>query len=152
MCYCAQTVALAVGLASVLVDYATAQPSQDLTNYWDYGRSSPVYPSPQGQGTGEWASAYAQARTLVAQMTNLEKQNITIGYSSPTNGCSGNSGGVPRLGFPGLCLNDAGNGVRGVEGSSAFSSGIHVGATWNRQLSYDRGYYMGAEYKAKGSE
>ncbi|KAJ6095221.1 hypothetical protein N7486_005967 [Penicillium sp. IBT 16267x] len=83
-------------------------------------------------------------------MTNEEKNNLTYGYTSTTNGCSGNSGGAPRLGFPGLCLQDSENGVRGTDMVNGYPSGIHVGAAWNSELSYQRASYMGAEFKAKG--
>ena len=63
---------------------------------------------------------------------------------------SGNSGSVPRLNYPGLCLNDAGNGPRAMDGVNAYPAGLHVAASWNRSLAYDRGLYMGAEFKAKG--
>lgn len=139
-------------LVSVFIETVHAQPTQADYNYWDYGRSEPVYPSPQGQGLGSWAQPYTQARALVSQMTTLEKQNISTGFSNPFDGCVGSSGGVSRLGYPGMCLQDAGNGVRGPEGSSGYSSGIHVGATWNRALTNARGFYMGAEFKAKGGE
>lgn len=118
--------------------------------FWDYGRSPPFYPSPVMTGTDEWATAYAQAKTIVARMSNEEKQNITIGYASTTNGCSGTSPGVDRLGYSGMCLQDAGNGVRGMEGTSGYPSGLHVGASWNMALAQQRGYYLGAEFKAKG--
>jgi beta-glucosidase len=85
-------------------------------------------------------------------MTNEEKNNITYGYSSTSNGCVGNSGAVHRLGYPGMCLQDAGNGVRATDGVSAFPGGVHVGAAWNKSLAYDRGQYMGAEFKAKGGK
>lgn len=49
-----------------------------------------------------------------------------------------------------MCLQDAGNGVRGVEGTNGYASGVSVGASWNRQLTLDRATYMGAEFKAKG--
>jgi len=42
-----------------------------------------------GAGTGDWAAAYAQARAIVAQATNEEKQNVSIGYYGASNGCSG---------------------------------------------------------------
>jgi len=71
-------------------------------------------------------------------------------YTSTTNGCSGISGGVPRLGFPGICLQDAGNGVRGTDGVNGYPSGVHVGASWNKQLTSARAQYMGAEFKRKG--
>jgi beta-glucosidase len=83
-------------------------------------------------------------------MTDEEKNNITYGYSSTTNGCGGMSGGVPRLGFPGICLQDAGNGVRGTDMVNSYASGVHVGASWNRNLTYERGHYMGAEFRRKG--
>lgn len=83
-------------------------------------------------------------------MTNEEKENITIGTTSLTNGCSGMTGAARRVGFPGICLNDAGNGVRASDGVSGFASGVHVGAAWNRNLAYNRAEAMGAEFKAKG--
>ncbi|KAL2782981.1 glycosyl hydrolase family 3 N terminal domain-containing protein [Aspergillus keveii] len=121
----------------------------DLEHYWSYGRSPPVYPSPAGNGTGDWSSAYENARTLVSQMTNDEKTNLTYGFPETANGCVGNTGTVPRLGFPGLCFQDAGNGVRGLDMVNAYPSGLHVGASWNPRLSYQRGHYMGAEFKRK---
>lgn len=140
---------LASGLAPCVLAQTPAE-IDNLARYWDYGRSPAVYPSPVGSGTDDWATAYFQAKALVAQMTNEEKQNVTIGYASTTNGCSGNSPGVSRLGYPGMCLQDAGNGVRGMEGVSGYPSGIHVGASWNRYLALSRGQYLGAEFKAKG--
>lgn len=59
---------------------------------------------------------------------------------------------MPRIGFQGFCLNDAGNGVRGTDGVNAYASGVHVGASWNKNLTYARGLYMGAEFKAKGGK
>lgn len=105
-----------------------------------------------GQGLGSWADAYAKARALVANMTNEEKNNITYGFTSTTNGCSGVNGAAQRVGFPGMCLNDAGNGLRGTDGTNAYPAAIHVGAAWNKNLAYDRGLYMGAEFKAKGGQ
>ncbi|KAE8395447.1 glycoside hydrolase superfamily [Aspergillus alliaceus] len=100
---------------------------RNLERYWSCHRSPPVYPSSIGNGTGDWNIAYEQARTLVAQMTNDEKNNITYSFQSTSNGCSGNLGAVPRLGFPGL----------------------HVGVAWNPDLARKRGQYMGAEFKRK---
>jgi beta-glucosidase len=86
---------------------------------------------------------------MVSKMTNDEKNNVVVGISGG-NGCSGNSGSVDRLGFPGLCLQDGPSGVRGVDMVSAYPSGIHIGATWNETLAGDVGKYMGAEFKKKG--
>lgn len=131
---------LAVGLALIEFTSGQALTTAELANlehYWSYGRSAPVYPTPQTSGLGEWSTAYAKAKQLVAQMTNYEKNNITYGQTS-TTGCSGVSGTVPRLGFPGLCLQDSGNGVRGTDGVNGYPSGVHVGASWNEDLAYDR--------------
>lgn len=46
---------------------------------FSYGRSPRVAPSPQTSGDGKWEDAYRQARELVAQMTNDEKNNLTYG-------------------------------------------------------------------------
>ncbi|KAK3676815.1 hypothetical protein LTR78_003019 [Recurvomyces mirabilis] len=143
---------LAVGLA--FIEFTSGQNIStaalaNLERYWSYGRSTPVYPTPQSSGLGEWSSAYAKAKALVSQMSNYEKNNITYGQAS-TTGCSGVSGSVPRLGFPGLCLADSGNGVHAADGVNGWPSAIHVGAAWNRDLAHDRALYMGAEFKNKG--
>lgn len=52
----------------------------NLEHFWSYGRSPPVYPSPQMSGSGGWADSYEFARQLVSQMTNAEKENLTYGY------------------------------------------------------------------------
>ncbi|QIW99104.1 hypothetical protein AMS68_004622 [Peltaster fructicola] len=82
-------------------------------------------------------------------MTLQEMNNITYGMSSNT-GCVGSSGSVPRLGFPGFCLQDAGNGVRATDGVNSYASGISIGASWNSSLALQRGGYMGAEFRTKG--
>ncbi|KAK4561100.1 hypothetical protein LTR86_005055 [Recurvomyces mirabilis] len=113
--------------------------------------TSPItYPSPQGYGTGNWSASYDKARVMVGNMSLEEMNNVTLGVPDPSNGCVGVSGGAPRLGFPGFCLHDAGNGVRNTDGVSGFASGIHIGASWNATLAYERALFMGAEFKRKG--
>ena len=102
-----------------------------------------------------WSAAYAKAAGLVSNMTLLEMNNVTLGFSvnassMPGSTCSGVSGSVQRLGYPGMCFQDAGNGVRAQDGVSSFASGISVGASWNADLAYERGLYMGAEFQRKG--
>lgn len=100
-----------------------------------------------------WASAYASARALASQMTLVEKVNMTRGYNtSNENACHGSTGSVPRLDWPGLCLQDAGNGVRGADLTNSYPSGIHVGAAWDKNLTYRRGLEMGNEFRIKGGE
>lgn len=100
-------------------------------------------------GSAKWADAYSKAVALVSQMTLEEKSNITVGHT-PLNGCSGVTGSVPRLNWPGLCLSDAGNGLRATDFVNSWPSGIGVGASWNRELAQKRGLQMGGEFKAKG--
>ncbi|KAM0257113.1 hypothetical protein ACHAQJ_004577 [Trichoderma viride] len=82
-------------------------------------------------------------------MTLEERANITRGFRTD-NICAGNTGSVPRLGWPGMCIHDAGNGVRATDLVNSYPSGIHVGASWDRNLTHARGFYMGKEFKAKG--
>ena len=121
----------------------------DPEHYYSYGQSPPVYPSPEGRGDGLWANAYAQAKAMVAAMSNEEKNNITI-PAKDNRQCSGFTGTVERMGFPGICLNDGPSGLRGAENVSGFPAQISIGATWDRGLAYWRAYQMGKEFKAKG--
>ncbi|KAJ4164934.1 hypothetical protein LMH87_006587 [Akanthomyces muscarius] len=111
--------------------------------------SPDVYPTPQGKGEGQWAAAYESARALVGQMTLDEKVNITRGFKAD-NICAGTTGSVPRLNWPGMCLHDAGNGVRAAELVNAYPSALHSGASWDRNLTHQRGFHMGGEFKGKG--
>ncbi|KAK4193133.1 putative beta-glucosidase M [Podospora australis] len=115
-----------------------------------YGFSEAVYPSPKMTGEGSWAEAFKKAKDLVGKMTLDEKVNLTAGGSSNTS-CNGFLPGVPRLGFPGLCLADAGQGLRGTDFVSSWPSGIHVGASWNKALTRQRGAGLGGEFRAKGA-
>jgi beta-glucosidase len=79
-------------------------------------------------GQGGWATAYSKAVALVSQMTLNEKANITVGYT-PDSGCSGVTGSVPRLDWPGLCFSDAGNRLRATDLVNSWPRGLHVGAS-----------------------
>jgi beta-glucosidase len=80
-------------------------------------------------------------------MTVEEKVNVTRGWPGI---CVGNTGEVPRLGVPSLCFADAPDGVRGQEFVSAFPAGIHVAATFDRDLMYRYGRALGDEFHGKG--
>ncbi|KAK0635764.1 glycoside hydrolase superfamily [Bombardia bombarda] len=114
-----------------------------------YGQSPPVYPSPNMTGTGLWADASSKARDMVGKMTLAEKISLTSGVNSNTS-CSGFTPSIPRLNFTGLCLSDAGNGLRATDFVSSWPSGIHVGASWNKALAFQRGAGMGGEFRTKG--
>ncbi|KAL3472685.1 glycoside hydrolase superfamily [Aspergillus californicus] len=114
-----------------------------------YGQSLYV-PPVLASGLGDWAEAHSKAVRLVSRMTLEEKANVTIGYSA-TGGCTGRSGSVPRLGWPGLCMSGGTNGMRSTELVNGWPNSLHVGASWNRELAYERGFYMGGEFREKGA-
>ncbi|GLA22010.1 hypothetical protein AnigIFM63326_000142 [Aspergillus niger] len=160
--------AAALQLADAAVVQKRTVDVAELEHFWSYGRSEPVYPTRKSvypreprskltqslaetSGLGDWEEAFTKAKSLVAQMTDDEKNNITYGHTSTTNGCSGMTGSVPRLGYPGMCLQDAASGVRGTDMVNAYASGLHIGASWNRDLAYEHAHYMGAEFKRKGA-
>ncbi|KAJ9653965.1 hypothetical protein H2201_009071, partial [Coniosporium apollinis] len=146
--------AAAVGL-TLLANLALAQEviingvvQQDV---FFYGQSPPVYPSPDAEGDGRWGDALSSARAIVARMTLEEKVNITGGFTNFTNGCGGNIPAIDRLNFPGMCLQDGPNGVRGTDFVNGYAVGIHVGASWNRNLTYARASAIGGEFRRKGA-
>ena len=47
---------------------------------FSYGHSPRVASSPQTSGDGKWEDAYREARKLVDEMTNDEKNNLTYGH------------------------------------------------------------------------
>ncbi|KAI1175636.1 glycoside hydrolase family 3 protein [Nemania sp. FL0916] len=134
--------------AACLATLGRAQDTITEDSYF-YGQSPPVYPTPEGKGTGDWASAYSQAKKLVSQLNLEEKVNLTGGISVDSS-CSGTIPAIPRVNFPGLCLSDAGNGPRTTNFVSSWPSGLHVGASWNRELAHQRAVGMGGEFRAKG--
>ncbi|TQV92884.1 glycosyl hydrolase [Cordyceps javanica] len=144
----ASSICAAAGLAFAAAAAATAAASASsdaiANDTYFYGQSPPVYPSPElatTAGGRVWADAFAKARDLVSRMTLEEKVSLTGGASGVDNGCSGNVANISRLGFPGMCLSDAGQGLRATDFVSSFPSGVHVGA---------RGAAMADEFKKKG--
>lgn len=100
---------------------------RDITNDTFFYGQSPWIPAPTNSGTGSWVAAYEKASAFVAQLSLEEKVNLTGGVQV-ANGCSGNIPPIERVGFPGMCLTDNGQGVRASDFVSGFASGIHVGA------------------------
>lgn len=113
-------------------------------------RSPPEYPSPWGEGLGDWAAAYEQARAFVSQLTLTEKVNLTTGVGWESEKCVGNNGAIPRLAFNAMCMEDSPLGVRFADFASAFPAGVTIAATWDRALINLRGYEMGSEHRDKG--
>lgn len=114
------------------------------------GQSEPWYPTPKGGTVETWQRSYKRAARLVNQMTLVEKINVTTGIGWSMGMCVGNTGAVDRLGFPSLCLQDGPLGLRFVDNITAFPAGITVGATWNKDLMYERGQAHGLEARLKG--
>jgi beta-glucosidase len=114
------------------------------------GMSPPWYPTPKGGTDPAWAESYKKAAALVKQMTLVEKVNVTTGTGWSMQMCVGNTGPVPRLKFPSLCLQDGPLGIRFADNITAFPAGITVGATWNKELMYRRGRAHGEEARLKG--
>ena len=83
------------------------------------GPKTPNFPSPWVTGGPGWDDAYAKAKAFVAQLTLVEKVNLTSGVGWESDRCVGNTGSVPRLGFAAFCLEDGPIGVRYSEWPSA---------------------------------
>ncbi|KAJ7059375.1 glycoside hydrolase superfamily [Mycena amicta] len=123
-------------LSSVHADLTTGVP-----NAAPAGSEEWISPLADVKGTADWASAVARARKFVAQRTIEEKFNVTTGVDI-FGRCVGNTGTIPRLNWPGLCMEDSPLGVRFADFASAFPAGWRLGIT--------RGVAMGEEHRGKG--
>ncbi|KAE8374723.1 putative beta-glucosidase F [Aspergillus bertholletiae] len=112
--------------------------------------SPPYYPAPKGGWLPEWASAYEKAHRVVSNMTLAEKVNLTSGTGFFMGPCAGQTGSALRFGIPNLCLHDSPLGVRNSDHNTAFPPGITVGATFDKDLMYERGVGLGEEARGKG--
>jgi beta-glucosidase len=83
-------------------------------------------------------------------MTLAEKVNLTTGTGIFMGPCVGQTGSALRFGIPNLCLQDSPLGVRNSDHNTAFPPGITVGATFDKDLMYDRGVDLGEEFRGKG--
>lgn len=66
--------------------------------------------------------------------------------------CVGNILPIPRLGFDGLCLQDGPLAIRVADYASVFQAGVSAASTWDKDIMYERGHAMGAEFRAKGAQ
>ncbi|KAF3388245.1 putative beta-glucosidase G [Talaromyces pinophilus] len=107
-----------------------------------------VFPSPNATGAGDWHAAFLRATTAVAELNITEKAFLVTGVTGP---CVGNIAAIPRIGFNGLCLQDGPLAIRQVSYASVFPAGVSVAATWDRDLLYQRGAQMAAEFREKGA-
>jgi len=95
-----------------------------------------------------WDEAVAMAKLFVAHLNLTEKCIMTEGAGQR---CEANIIDVPRLNFSGLCYLDSPSGTGNkVLHSTAFAGGIHIAATWDRDLFYKRSVAIGKEFYGKG--
>ena len=87
---------------------------------------------------------------MVERMTLMDKVNVTSGTGWSQDMCVGNTAPANSVGFPPLCLQDGPLGLRFMDHSTAFPAGITVGATWNKDLIYQKGRAHGMEARGKG--
>ncbi|TVY80921.1 putative beta-glucosidase E [Lachnellula suecica] len=114
------------------------------------GQSPPWYPTPLGGTVTQWSESYKKAAELVKKMTLPEKVNITTGTGWQMGLAVGNTAPATNVGFPALALQDGPLGLRFADNSTAFPAGVTVGATWNKELMYQRGKAHGMEARLKG--
>ncbi|KAI0127240.1 glycoside hydrolase family 3 protein [Xylariales sp. AK1849] len=102
------------------------------------------------QSTADWAAAYTKANASLATLSSSDKISLVTGIGWNKGPCVGNTAAVSSIGYPELCLQDGPLGVRYGSSITAFTPGIQVASTWDRDLMLERGQYMGAEAKGCG--
>ena len=102
--------------------------------------------------TSAWEAATQKARDFVSQLSTDEKIGIVSGaYRQPGPACIGQIGSIPRLNFTGICYADGPAGFGRSDGVSVFPSGLATAATWDTNLTYERGVALGEEFRGKGA-
>ncbi|RDK45205.1 beta-glucosidase G [Aspergillus phoenicis ATCC 13157] len=96
----------------------------------------------------EWKKAVTTAKDFLAKLTIEEKAYIATGVAGP---CTGSIAPIERLGFRGICIQDGPLAIRPADFASVYPAGVSVGASWDKQLAYERGFLLGEEFKAKGA-
>ncbi|KAH8659957.1 beta2 tomatinase [Xylariales sp. PMI_506] len=96
-----------------------------------------------------WADAAVLADDFVSQLNITEKAAMLTG--NMLGPCDGQINPIDRLNFTGICLHDGPLGVRVADLVTLFPAGITVGASWDKDLMYTRGYALGEEFKGKGA-
>ncbi|CEG79535.1 hypothetical protein RMATCC62417_13987 [Rhizopus microsporus] len=98
-----------------------------------------------------WDEAYTMARALVDKMSLEQKVNITTGIGWEKGPCLGSTYAISNPDFPSLCLQDAPLGVRFAYNVTSGVAGINAAASFDRNAIYERGAYMGQEFRGKGA-
>jgi beta-glucosidase len=84
-------------------------------------------------------------------MSLEQKVNIATGVGWKNGPCVGNTYAISNPDFPSLCLQDAPLGVRFAYNVTSGVAGINAAASFDRNAIYERGVYMGQEFRGKGA-
>ncbi|KAG2197893.1 hypothetical protein INT46_002989 [Mucor plumbeus] len=98
-----------------------------------------------------WEDAYKKADSLVSQMSTKQKVDIATGMGWQSGGCMGNTFGTEDPYFPSLCLQDSPLGIRHAANATSGVAGINAAASFDKKAIYERGAYMGREFRGKGA-
>lgn len=97
-----------------------------------------------------WEVAYTKAKALVGKMSLEQKVSIATGSGWGNGLCVGNTYAVANPDFPSLCLQDAPLGIRTANNVTAGVAGVNAAASFDKTQIYNRGVYMGQEFRGKG--
>ncbi|KAI9274731.1 glycoside hydrolase superfamily [Phascolomyces articulosus] len=111
---------------------------------------SAVTAAPHGIKLLSWDEAHEKASALVSQMSVEQKVGLATGQGWEKTLCVGNTFESTNPDFPSLCLQDGPLGVRWADNVTAGVSGITAAASWDKDLLYKRGAYLGVEFRTKG--
>ncbi|KAJ3194490.1 hypothetical protein HK101_002601 [Irineochytrium annulatum] len=114
--------------------------------------STPITPSRRASGPLDWATATRKAEAMMSQynVTLEEQLTLVTGVGWTVGNCVGNIAAIPRINFPGLCLQDSPSGIRFALNVSAFPAAVNVASTFDRTLMYHHGKAFGEEFRGKG--
>ncbi|KAH7166445.1 beta2 tomatinase [Dactylonectria macrodidyma] len=115
----------------------------------DHFTTVATFPTPESDGAG-WDAAFARAQEAVRCLNLTQKVSLTTGSVLGAQ-CNGNIAPIPEVNFTGLCLADGPVSVRIADFATVFPAGLTTAATWDRELIYQRGLALGAEFRGKGA-
>nr|XP_036587936.1 glycosyl hydrolase family 3 N terminal domain-containing protein [Colletotrichum truncatum]KAF6799077.1 glycosyl hydrolase family 3 N terminal domain-containing protein [Colletotrichum truncatum] len=132
---------------ATLAGAVLASPYANRSGHFD---TIPTYPTPESSGNG-WEAAFKKAQEVVSRLNLTQKVGLTTGSTYGLS-CNGNIAPIPEVNFSGFCLADGPTSVRIADLATVFPGGLTTAATWDRQLIYERGRALGAEFRGKGAQ
>ncbi|KAJ3412705.1 hypothetical protein HDV05_000333 [Chytridiales sp. JEL 0842] len=97
-----------------------------------------------------WYESTEKAKRDVARLSLEEKVDMVTGTGWQKGPCVGNIKAIPKINFPGLCLQDGPAGIRFTDDITAFPASINVAATFDKKLMETHGTLMGKEFRSRG--